>query len=284
MLDFDLFKRVDRRGGPVARTDRLLQLRRSVPAQARGRDVRVHQVEVPAHLSLHEHERPGASPRSGRGGWFARGSTRSRSRSTAPRRRATCSTASAATLTRRSRTCARRSTRSAERPRRAVHQLALHPLHLERQRRGDGARAAAWRPTSASIGSAGRSPIIPENTFSRRFVPGTPSSKRIKFEIWDNNGLGNAIPGATPRADDRSPRTLMPGCAARRRGRGRPLHVRTRVRNLSTRPFPAHASYGRRLVRLGAQLCAADGTLHRSRLRARLAARTPSRPAARRTC
>src|SRR4029078_10367506 len=31
--------------------------------------------------------------------------------------------------------------------------------------------------------------------------------------------------------------------------------------NLSTRPFPAQASYGRRLVRLGAQLCAADGSL-----------------------
>jgi hypothetical protein len=33
------------------------------------------------------------------------------------------------------------------------------------------------------------------------------------------------------------------------------------VTNLSTRPFPAQASYGRRLVRLGAQLCAEDGTL-----------------------
>jgi hypothetical protein len=42
---------------------------------------------------------------------------------------------------------------------------------------------------------------------------------------------------------------------------GKPLHVRTRVRNLSTRAFPAQASYGRRLVRLGAQLCAPDGTL-----------------------
>ena len=40
-----------------------------------------------------------------------------------------------------------------------------------------------------------------------------------------------------------------------------PLRVRTRVHNLSTRPFPAQASYGRRLVRLGAQLCSADGTL-----------------------
>ena len=37
--------------------------------------------------------------------------------------------------------------------------------------------------------------------------------------------------------------------------------MKTRVTNLSTRPFRAQASYGRRLVRLGAQLCAADGTL-----------------------
>ena len=40
----------------------------------------------------------------------------------------------------------------------------------------------------------------PENMFSRRFVPGTPEFDRIKFEIWDKTGLGNAIPGATPRA------------------------------------------------------------------------------------
>jgi hypothetical protein len=33
------------------------------------------------------------------------------------------------------------------------------------------------------------------------------------------------------------------------------------VSNLSTRPFPAQATFGRRLVRLGAQLCDADGTL-----------------------
>jgi hypothetical protein len=42
---------------------------------------------------------------------------------------------------------------------------------------------------------------------------------------------------------------------------GQPLEVRTRVQNLSTRAFPAQATYGRRLVRLGAQLCAADGTI-----------------------
>ena len=34
-----------------------------------------------------------------------------------------------------------------------------------------------------------------------------------------------------------------------------------RFANASARSFPAQASYGRRLVRLGAQLCAPDGTL-----------------------
>jgi hypothetical protein len=37
--------------------------------------------------------------------------------------------------------------------------------------------------------------------------------------------------------------------------KGRTLEVATTIHNLSTRPFPAQASYGRRLVRLGAQLC-----------------------------
>jgi hypothetical protein len=43
--------------------------------------------------------------------------------------------------------------------------------------------------------------------------------------------------------------------------RGRPLVLRPRVHNLSTRPFPADATYGRRLVRLGAQLCDRRGRL-----------------------
>ena len=43
--------------------------------------------------------------------------------------------------------------------------------------------------------------------------------------------------------------------------RGQTVTLKTRVKNLSTRRFAAQASYGRRLVRLGAQLCAADGTL-----------------------
>jgi radical SAM family protein/iron-sulfur cluster protein len=99
----------------------------------------------------------------------------------------------------------------------------------------------------------------PEDAYSRRFVPGSPDLDAIRREIWDDNNLGNAIPGAMPRAQI-DVRTLVPGVPLMARA-GRPLQVRTRVRNLSTRAFPAHATYGRRLVRLGAQLGAADGTI-----------------------
>ncbi len=99
----------------------------------------------------------------------------------------------------------------------------------------------------------------PEDSFSQRFAPGTPDHERIRREVWDDNGLGNAIPGATPKADIRldSPLGRLPIWS-------RPGHVlecRTMIRNLSERTFPAQSSYGRRLVRLGAQLCSADGTL-----------------------
>jgi hypothetical protein len=77
--------------------------------------------------------------------------------------------------------------------------------------------------------------------------------------VWDDNNLGNAIPGATPRARI-DVRALIPGLPLRARI-AQPLSVATRVRNLSTRPFRAQASYGRRLVRLGAQLLDADGTM-----------------------
>ncbi len=99
----------------------------------------------------------------------------------------------------------------------------------------------------------------PESAYSRRFVPGTADFEAIRPEIWDQNNLGNAIPGATPRAkiDVRTLIGGLPIIAPRRRS----VRVKTRIKNLSTRPFPATATYGRRLVRLGAQLCAADGTL-----------------------
>jgi hypothetical protein len=99
----------------------------------------------------------------------------------------------------------------------------------------------------------------PEDSFSRRFLPGTPDYAAIEHEIWDRSGLGNAIPGATPRARI-DVQALLPSLPVVSR-RGRTMRMRTRVQNLSNRRFAAQASYGRRLVRLGAQLCAADGTL-----------------------
>ncbi len=99
----------------------------------------------------------------------------------------------------------------------------------------------------------------PEDAYSRRFVPGSPDLAAIAREIWDDSNLGNAIPGAMPHAaiDVRTPVPGLP-LAART---GDTLRVRTRVRNRSARRFPAQASYGRRLVRLGAQLLADDGSL-----------------------
>jgi hypothetical protein len=99
----------------------------------------------------------------------------------------------------------------------------------------------------------------PENMFSRRFVPGTPALEAIRHEIWDDNNLGNAIPGATPRAEIevRGPFAPLPLIARP----GSRIALKARVRNTSTRPFPSQASYGRRLVRLGAQLCTASGSL-----------------------
>jgi hypothetical protein len=111
----------------------------------------------------------------------------------------------------------------------------------------------------------------PEQAYSRRFTPGSPDLERIRHEVWDDNNLGNAIPGAMPRARI-DVRTLIPGAPLVGRA-GRPLQVRTRVRNLSTRAFPAQATYGRRLVRLGAQLCdGAGAVINRDHARAWLPA------------
>jgi MoaA/NifB/PqqE/SkfB family radical SAM enzyme len=99
----------------------------------------------------------------------------------------------------------------------------------------------------------------PEDAFSRRFVPGTADYASIRHEVWDDNNLGNAIAGATPRARIEVGAGFF-GLPLRARA-GSALKVSTRVRNLSTRPFRAQASYGRRLVRLGAQLLAPDGAL-----------------------
>jgi MoaA/NifB/PqqE/SkfB family radical SAM enzyme len=97
----------------------------------------------------------------------------------------------------------------------------------------------------------------PEHAFSRRFAPGTPALATLRHEIWDDNNLGNAIRGATPRARIELRETARG--AAIDAAPGQTVRVAARVRNLCQRPFAARATGGRRLVRLGAQLCDADG-------------------------
>ena len=116
----------------------------------------------------------------------------------------------------------------------------------------------------------------PEEAFSRRFAPGSPDYATIQEEVWDTSNLGNAIPGATPRARI-DVRSVLPGLPLVGRA-GRTLHLATRVSNLCGRPFPAQASYGRRLVRLGAQLGDATGGLvNRDHARAWLPETLPPR-------
>jgi hypothetical protein len=99
----------------------------------------------------------------------------------------------------------------------------------------------------------------PEHAYSRRFAPGTEDHAAIRHEIWDDNNLGNAIPGAMPRA--RIEVRGAPPDAKLYVTPGSTVRIETRVRNLSQRPFAATATYGRRHVRLGAQLAKADGTI-----------------------
>jgi MoaA/NifB/PqqE/SkfB family radical SAM enzyme len=112
----------------------------------------------------------------------------------------------------------------------------------------------------------------PEDSFSRRFAPGTPDFERIRYEVWDHSGLGNAIPGATPRAE-----IVVHASGDGLTGRpGETVTIQTHVTNRSARPFRKLASYGRRLVRLGAQLCGPDGTvINRDHARAWLPADIP---------
>src|SRR5215213_6339008 len=90
----------------------------------------------------------------------------------------------------------------------------------------------------------------PEDSFSRRFAPGTPDYDRIRHEIWDNSGLGNAIPGATPLAEI-NVHTVLPDLPFMTRTETT-VPLTAHVRNLSARPFRAQSAHARGIVRLGA--------------------------------
>ena len=283
MLDWDVFTRVVDEAGPsLVRIDffnygeaflhkRAVEMCEYIKAQ------------VPAHLSLHQHQRSRAQ----RGEGAPPGALGHRRGHVLDRRRLAGdlrAISPARQVRRRDRQPAGDGRREGhERPRRAAAELALHPVQVERQRRRDGAGAAAGRRKSASIGCAGRSPIIPRIRSRAGSSPGSPELERIRHEIWDNNNLGNAIPGATPRAQI-DVRHWLPALPLKGRASQSRWTITTRVRNLSTRPFRAQASYGRRLVRLGAQLLDERRRDAQSRPRARLAARRHRRPAAAPTC
>jgi hypothetical protein len=101
----------------------------------------------------------------------------------------------------------------------------------------------------------------PEDSFSRRFAPSAPDYDRIRYEIWDNSGLGNAIPGATPRAEI-DVHTVLPDLPFLTRA-SQQVSLTAQVTNRSSRPFRAQSNQGdgRRVVRLGAQLTDAHGTV-----------------------
>ncbi len=115
----------------------------------------------------------------------------------------------------------------------------------------------------------------PEDAYSTRFQPGNPDYEKISRAVWDDNNLGNAIPGASPRA-------LIKVPLKRRRGLrlkpGQSMTLTLKLKNRGDRPWPRQASYGRRLVRLGAQLYSAAGELlERDFQRAWLSADVPGR-------
>ena len=169
----------------------------------------------------------------------------------------------------------------APRARRAGHQLALHPVQLERQRPRDGAGPASAPPSGASIACAGRSPITPSTPTragSRRAPRSTPRSATRS---------GTTTTSATPspaRCRGRGSRCAAQRArrAARRRARRddprRPRASATCRSGPSPPPRPTAAatSASARSSRH------ADGALDRPRLGARLPAApvTERRPAA----
>ena len=100
----------------------------------------------------------------------------------------------------------------------------------------------------------------PEDSYSRRFAPTAPDYELIRNEIWDNSGLGNAIPGATPRAQIEV-HTVLPDLPFMTRT-STTVPLTAKVTNVSGRPFRAQPRQdGRRVVRLGAQLTDQQGAV-----------------------
>ena len=110
-----------------------------------------------------------------------------------------------------------------------------------------------------------RSPVLGNHRSSRGLVLAALRPRLGRLATHPPRSLGRQQPGQrdsrrhAARANRRCARWL-PGLPLKAKA-AEPLALTTRVRNLSTRPFRAQASYGRRLVRLGAQLLDERGQL-----------------------
>ena len=120
----------------------------------------------------------------------------------------------------------------------------------------------------------------PEDMFSRRFLPGSRELAAIRREIWDDNNLGNAIPGATPRAqiDVRQRGALAaPSATSRAPGHGAAGPTGADRRHRPQSLDPALPRTGHLRTPPGAPRRAAlrpESHRHQPRLRTRLAAGT----------
>ena len=212
MLDFDLFTRVVDEAGPSLGRIDFFNYGEAFLHKRAVEMCEYIKTQLPAHLSLHEHQRPGAHRRRRRAGWCTPGIdevTFSIDGATPEsyvkyRQRGDFDKAIAQP--------ARDGRREAHAPAATCRSsTGATSCSRQRQRRGDG---RARGRMAAEIGVdrlCWELTDHPEDMFSRRFVPGTPELAAIRHEIWDDNNLGNAIPGATPRARDRRARARCPG-------------------------------------------------------------------------
>ena len=81
----------------------------------------------------------------------------------------------------------------------------------------------------------------PEEAFSRRFAPGSGDHAAIRHEIWDDNNLGNAIPGAR-RARGSSCAASIPTAARRNRRAARIRWSRCAAATARSRSAPGPAA------------------------------------------
>ena len=262
MLDFDLFTRVIDEAGPSLGRIDFFNYGEAFLHKRAVEMCEYIKTQLPAHLPLHEHQRPGVHRGAGaapRALGHRRGDLLDRRRDAGD---ATCSTGSAATSTRRSRNLRA----LADEKRRSGRDVPFINWRyilftLERQRRGDGRSRGSWRPRSASIGCAGRSPITPR-TPSRG---GSCRARRTTSASGTRSGTTTT--SATRSPAPRRARAIDVRDAAARRCRSSARRG-TAAAGAHARAQPVDARRSRRRPATAAGSCAsarscarADGTL-----------------------